>query len=145
MSIDADGYGFPGESRTLGRLKEDLRILSPAGIERAAGGWDQHVGASRLDAFHEAERRALHAVEQGGRGAAWDEIRRTMFGLTEGQGALVSWKVEHGDIGHKAERAALGAALGLVGGDLISAEDYATLVRPMGEALPWLLPETAAA
>jgi hypothetical protein len=145
MSIDADGYGFPGESRTLGRLKEDLRILSPAGIERAAGGWERHVGEARLDAFHQAERRALHALEQGRRGAAWDEIRQTTFGLTEGGSALISWKAEHGDTGHKAERAALGAALALVAADLISPEDYATLARPMAEALPWLLPETAAA
>jgi len=33
------------------------------------------------------------------------------------------------------------AALGLVAGNLISNEHQATLLRPMSEALPWLLPE----
>jgi hypothetical protein len=32
-------------------------------------------------------------------------------------------------------------ALALVAGDLISPEQAATLMRPMAEALPWLLPE----
>ena len=33
------------------------------------------------------------------------------------------------------------AALGLVAGNLISKEQQATLMRPLAEALPWLLPE----
>jgi len=33
------------------------------------------------------------------------------------------------------------AALGLVAGNLISKEQANTLVRPLSEALPWLLPE----
>jgi len=53
----------------------------------------------------------------------------------------VSWKAEHGDIGHKAEQAAFAAALGLVASNLIGKEQAAALMRPMAEALPWLLPE----
>ena len=60
--------------------------------------------------------------------------------MTEGRTALVSWQFEHGEVGHKAERAAFGAALGLFAQDRLSREDYVTLVRPMAEALPWLLP-----
>jgi hypothetical protein len=122
-------------------LIEDIRILSPAGVERAAQGWDKHARLHGLDEIHKAEKPALHAIEQAGRGGAWDEVRRNLFGLTESGGALVSWKAEHGEIGHKAEDAAFMAALGLVAGNLISKAQQATLLRPMSEALPWLLPE----
>jgi hypothetical protein len=44
-------------------------------------------------------------------------------------------------MGHKAERALLGGALGIMTRDKLSHEQYVTLVRPMAEALPWLLPE----
>lgn len=141
MGVDAEGYGFPEHEHTLARLMQDVRVLSPAGVERAAMGWDRHAGKHGLDAMHEAEKAALHAIEQKDRGPAWDEVRRTLFGLTESGGALVSWKAEHGEIGHKAEDAAFMAALGLVAGDLIGQQHAATLMRPMAEALPWLLPE----
>src|ERR1700692_3086020 len=120
---------------------EDIRVLSPAGVERVAGGWDLHVGTKGLKEFQEAEKAATHAIEQANRGAAWDLVRSSLFGLTESGDALISWKAEHGDIGHKAERAAFAAALGLVASNLISKEQAATLLRPMAEALPWLLPE----
>lgn len=141
MSIDAEGYGFPEHQKTIQRLIEDIRILSPAGVERAAQGWDKHARLHGLEEIHKAEKPALHAIEQAGRGGAWDEVRRNLFGLTESGGALVSWKAEHGEIGHKAEDAAFMAALGLVAGNLISKQQQATLLRPMSEALPWLLPE----
>ena len=141
MSIDAEGYGFPDHQKTIARLVEDIRILSPSGVERAAQGWDRHARLHGLDEVHKAEKAAVHAIEQAGRGEAWDEVRRNLFGLTESGGALVSWKVEHGDIGHKAEDAAFMAALGLVAGNLIGKEQQAKLLRPMSEALPWLLPE----
>ena len=133
MGIDAEGYGFPEHQRTLSRLIDDIRVLSPAGVERAAQGWDRHA---RLQ--HKA---ALHAIEHADRGPAWDEVRRNLFGMTESGQALVSWKAEHGDVGHKAEQSAFMAALGLVAGNLIDKEQANTLVRPMAEALPWLLPE----
>jgi hypothetical protein len=68
-------------------------------------------------------------------------VRRNLFGLTESGGALISWKAEHGEIGHKAEDAAFAAALGLVASNLISKQQAATLMRPLAEALPWLLPD----
>jgi hypothetical protein len=141
VSIDAEGYGFPAHQKTIQRLIEDIRILSPSGVERAAQGWDKHARLHGLEEIHKAEKAAVHAIEQAGRGEAWDEVRRNLFGLTESGGALVSWKAEHGEIGHKAEDAAFMAALGLVAGNLISKEPQATLLRPMSEALPWLLPE----
>jgi len=141
VSIDAEGYGFPEHQKTLSRLVDDIRVLSPAGVERAAQGWDRHARLHGLEEIHKAEKAAIHAIEQSGRGGAWDEIRRNLFGLTESGNSLVSWKAEHGEVGHKAEDAAFMAALGLVAGNLISTEDQATLLRPLSEALPWLLPE----
>jgi hypothetical protein len=141
MGLDAEGYGFPEHQRTLARLMEDVRVLSPAGVERVALGWDRHVGKHGLQALHDAEKAALHAIEKADRGAAWDEVRRSLFGLTESGDALVSWKAEHGEIGHKAEDAAFAAALGLVASNLISKHQAAILMRPLAEALPWLLPD----
>ena len=141
MGVDAEGYGFPEHQRTLARLMQDIRVLSPAGVERAAMGWDLHVGEHGLAKLHEAEEAALRAIERADRAAAWDEVRSSLFGLTESGAALVSWKAEHGDTGHKAENAAFMAALALVAADLISKGQTATLMRPMAEALPWLLPE----
>ena len=141
MSIDAEGYGFPEHQKTLSRLIDDIRVLGPAGVERAAQGWDRHARLQGLQSIHEAEKAAVHAIEKADRGPAWDEVRRNLFGLTESGGALVSWKAEHGDIGHKAEDAAFMAALGLVAGNLIGKEQANVLLRPMSEALPWLVPE----
>ena len=141
MGIDAEGYGFPEHQKTIARLIEDIRILSPSGVERAAQGWDRHARLQGLDEMHKAEKAAVHAIEQADRGAAWDEVRRNLFGLTESGGALISWKAEHGEIGHKAEDAAFMAALGIVAGNLITKDQQATLQRPLSEALPWLLPE----
>ncbi|TMC97599.1 MAG: hypothetical protein E6I58_00640 [Chloroflexi bacterium] len=141
MGVDAEGYGFPEHKRTIARLMDDVRVLSPAGVERVAQGWDEHVGEGGLAAFREAEKAALHAIEQADRGGAWDEVRRTLFGLTESGASLISWRAEHGDMGHKAENAAFAAALGLLADSLIGKQQQQTLLRPMAEALPWLLQE----
>lgn len=136
--MDADGYGFKEGDRSLERLMADVRVMGPAGVERTAAGWDRHVGAHDAEAFHKAEKDAIHAIETNGRGPAYANVRKTLFGLTEAGEALVSWKAEHGDIGHKAEGAAHAAALALVAGSLIDKHTRAMLIRPMSESLPWL-------
>lgn len=144
VGLDAEGYGFPEHDRTLARLIDDVRVMGPAGVERAAQGWDDFATGARHGHYRDAERAATHAIEQNDRGDAWDTVRSSLFGMTESGAALVSWRAEHGDVGHKAEDAAFGAALGLVASDLVTPEVFETLVRPMGEALPWLLPEMSA-
>ena len=126
--------------KDLERLASDLRVLDQTGIDRAAWGWDRHEKRG-LDAYHRAEKAALAAVERADLGEAWDEYRKRLFGLTEAQGALVAWKAMHGDKGHKAERAAFGAALAQFAKDGIREPDYVALAEPMAEALPWLLPD----
>ena len=139
MSVDAEGYGAKEEG--LARLIADARVLSPAGIERAAWGWDRHEDPRIMERFHEAERAALRALEKSDRGPQWDDARKRILDLTERRTSLEDWKAEHGDVGHKAERALLAAALAIVARDKIDHPHYVTLVRPMSEALPWLLPE----
>jgi len=124
----------------LDRLTSDLRVFDSIGIERAAWGWDRHE-ARGLDAYHEAERAALAQIEQHDLGPRWEELRRMLFGLTEASGALVNWKARHEQLGHKAESAAFGAALGLFAKEHLTRAQYADLVEPMAEALPWLLPD----
>jgi hypothetical protein len=139
MAVDAEGYG--AKDQGLDRLIGDARVLSPAGIERVAWGWDRHEDPRIMERFHEAERTALRALEKSNRGQQWDDARKRILDLTEGRTSLEDWKAEHGDIGHKGERALLAAALGILARDLIDHDHYVTLVRPMSEALPWLLPE----
>jgi hypothetical protein len=139
--VDADGYGYRPDERTVERLLADFRALSPAGVERAAWGWDRHVGTRGGVEFRAAEERALKAVEEGRRGADWDQVRRSIYNLTEGDHRVVSWEVEHGDVSHKSEHAAYGAALALVAGGQIDSKTRHVLMRPMAEALPWLLPD----
>jgi hypothetical protein len=139
--VDAEGYGYTSHEEGLERLVTDARVLSPAGIERAAWGWDRHEDPRLMQRFHDAERAGLRAMEKSDRGPQWEEARRRILELTEGRTSLEDWKAEHGDIGHKAERALLAAALAILARDKIDHEHYATLVRPMSEALPWLLPE----
>jgi len=143
MAADAEGYGFKQGEEGLDRLFNDARVLSPAGIERAAWGWDRHEDQAALQGFHDAEREALRALEQADRINTWDAARKRALDLTEARSSLISWKAEHGELGHKAERALLGAALGILARDRLSHAQYVTLVRPMAEALPWLLPEAA--
>ena len=139
MAVDAEGYG--AKEQGIDRLIADARVLSPAGIERVAWGWDRHEDPRIMERFHEAERAALRVLEKNNLGPQWDDARKRILDLTEGRSSLEDWKAEHGDVGHKGERALLAAALAILARDKLDREHYATLVRPMSEALPWLLPE----
>jgi hypothetical protein len=133
--LDRDGYGDRPNQTAVERLLEDCRTLGPAGIERTAVGWDHR----RPDLYAEAEREAVRVVEATGRGGAWDDLRNRLLGLTERGAPLVAWRAEHGDVGHKAEDALLGAALALVARPELDSHHGEILVRPMASALPWLL------
>jgi len=138
MAMDRDGYGARPGQAGIDRLLEDARTLSPLGVERAAEGWVQHAGSGAHQSWHEAERAALHVLETTLRARAWDELRNRILGLTENRGALVAWRLEHGEKGHHAEDALLGAALALMAQPELDAAHARTLLGPMAEALPWL-------
>lgn len=138
MATDRDGYGpRPGQPE-IERLLEDARTLSPLGVERAADGWVKHAGRGEHPQWHEAERAALHVLETTRRAPEWDRLRRGILGLTEQGNALVAWRAEHGEKGHHAESALLGAALALTAHPDLDRHHAHILVAPMAEALPWL-------
>jgi hypothetical protein len=143
--VDADGYGFRPDERTADRLLQDFRTLSPAGIERAAWGRDLHVGKSEQnrERFRAAEETALDAIRARGHGDSWEAVRAAVYGLTEGDHPVISWEAEHeesDELSRSAQHAAYGAALALVAGDALDGPTRRTLMTPLAEALPWLLP-----
>ena len=136
--MDADGYGpRPGQT-PIERLLEDAQTLSPLGVERAAQGWSTRAASGTSSAWKDAERAALDAVRAEHRLPEWEALRDRILGLTDSDHALVSWRVEHGEFGHSAEQALLGAALALVGRPQLDAKHARTLMAPMSEELPWL-------
>jgi hypothetical protein len=137
--MDRDGYGAREGQTPLDRLLEDCRTLSPAGIERVAQGWVRFSEGDHHAAHVAAERAALRVLEETNRGPEWDELRNRLLGLTERGTPLVAWRIEHGDTGHRAESALLAAALAIVAGPDLGREHREALLRPMGEALPWLV------
>ncbi|HEY6782153.1 MAG TPA: hypothetical protein VI296_02870 [Candidatus Dormibacteraeota bacterium] len=136
--MDSDGYGYASDDRGTARLLDDLRTVSPSAIERVAHGWELY-GLPHHDRYRAAEAAALEAVEAAHRTSDWETLQRQILDLTEGRTSLVSWKIEHGENGHHAEAAALGAALALHAAGYLDRAHFETLVRPMAEALPWLL------
>jgi hypothetical protein len=143
MSQDVEGYGPRSSQSDIDRLLEDCRTLSASGIERIAASWRRHdASAADHDAWHEAERAALHVLEASNRAPAWDELRNRILDLTEHHDALVSWREEHGEIGHRAEDALLGAALALLARPELDRAHERTLLGPMSAALPWLVAQT---
>lgn len=140
--MDTEGYGFEVDGPGIPRLLEDLRTMPPVGIERVARGWEVHV-LPNLGAYHAAEKGALRAIESADLGDAWEAVQRDLLALTEWHASLSWWKSEHGDKGHHAQAAAIGAALAITAGDHLDQASSAALRRPLAEALPWLLGDAA--
>jgi hypothetical protein len=136
--MDSDGYGYTSDDRGTARLLDDLRTVSPSAIERVAHGWELY-GLPHHDHYRAAEAAALEAIEAAHRTTDWETLQAQILDLTEGRTSLVSWKIEHGEKGHHAEAAALGAALALHAAGHLDRAHFETLIRPMAEALPWLL------
>lgn len=137
--VDSDGYGYGGTERGVRRLQDDMREMGEFSVERAAEGWDRLSEQQRWVEFEAAQRQALGLIVNGGREAEWREVHAQLTGLTEGAVALQSWRDEHGEVGRKAEQAAVAAALALMVEDQIDDSQAQVLLTPMGEVLPWLL------
>jgi hypothetical protein len=155
MSQDNDGYGARKGQSDIDRLLEDCRTMSPSSIERiartwvatVAPGWAENVADHRETSslqhtiWHDAERAALRVLETTNRARAWDELRNRVLDLTEHHDSLLAWRAEHGEVGHRAEDALLGAALALSARPELDRREQKTLLAPMAAALPWLLEE----
>jgi hypothetical protein len=131
-------YGFAPDEGGTDRLFNDLRDLSAEGIGRAASGHERYMSGESEPAFHDAEKGALEALELSDRAAAWEDLRRAIHDLTEGESAPEAWKAQSTETRHKAEKAALGAALAVTAEELIDRERFLYLARPLADALPWL-------
>lgn len=134
MSQDIEGYGARPDQSDVDRLLEDARTLGPSGIERIAQGWKE----GEHEAWHSAERAAVQVLERTNRAGAWDDLRKRILDLTENHDALISWREEHGEVGHRAEDALLGAALALTARPELDAQHERILLGPLSAALPWL-------
>jgi len=135
--VDREGYGYDSHQSLTERLVDDLRALGPSGIERIAESYQQLEQVGHKQRFHDVERKALAAVQEG-RVDEWEQLRARIHHLTDGGGSLESWKAEHGDTGHRAEAAVLAGAIGLLALGDIPRDDYLKLVEPLSAALPWL-------
>ena len=109
------------------RLLEDLRLLGPAGIERAAQAW-REVAAAEDKIRTSAERRAEDDPE-------WRAAEQQIFQVARGE----AWLALAQDVRESAVAAAQDALLGILERKTLSSLAYRGLVVPMAAALPWLL------
>ena len=112
--------------RDVQRLIEDLRLLGPAGIERAAEAW-QRAGEAEDGVRTAAARREEDDPE-------WREAEAAIFEVAGGE----AWR----SVAQVNREAAVGAAQDallaiLERGSL--GRDYRRLAGPMAAALPWLV------
>lgn len=109
------------------RLLEDLRLLGPTGIERAAEAW-REVAAAEDKIRTSAERRAEDDPE-------WREAEQQIFQVARGE----AWLALAQDVRESAVAAAQDALLGVLERRTLASLAYRGLVVPMAAALPWLL------
>ena len=109
------------------RLLEDLRLLGPTGIERAAQAW-REVAAAEDKIRTSAERRAEDDPE-------WRGAEQQIFQVARGE----AWLALAQDVRESAVAAAQDALLGILERKTLGSLAYLGLVVPMASALPWLL------
>jgi hypothetical protein len=109
------------------RLLEDLRLLGPTGIERAAQAW-REVAAAEDKIRTSAERRAEDDPE-------WRGAEQQIFQVARGE----AWLALAQDVRESAVAAAQDALLGILERKTLGSLAYRGLVVPMASALPWLL------
>ena len=111
----------------VGRLLEDLRLLGPAGLERAVEAW-RAAGDAEDGVRRAAEKREENDPE-------WRQAEAEIFRLAEGDAWHALAQVDR----EAAEAAAQDALLALLEKGSLSRQDYRRLAGPMASALPWLL------
>ncbi|MBO0704034.1 MAG: hypothetical protein J2P39_01820 [Candidatus Dormibacteraeota bacterium] len=126
-------------STQVERLLSDARVLGPSGIERIA--WARRHLILPAGQAEAAEVEARGVVSAAGLERAWEAAESDLRGMVEGHYAQQSWQAEDPVVDRTAEDAALNAILALVVKEELGRDEYRALVKPMADALPWLLPE----
>jgi len=109
------------------RLLEDLRLLGPAGVERAAEAW-RRAGDAEDVPRRAAEKRAEDDPE-------WRVAEAAIFEEAKGEAWMSVEQVDR----EAAVAAAQDALLALLERGTLGRQDYRKLAAPMAAALPWLL------
>ena len=113
--------------RDVKRLLEELRLLGPSGVQRAAEAW-RAAGASE-----DALRTTAEKKEEKDR--EWQEAEEAIFELAQGESWLSASQVDR----ESAIAAAQDALLAVLERGTLGRGDYRRLAGPMAAALPWLL------
>jgi len=113
--------------RDVKRLLEELRLLGPSGVERAAEAWRA--------AGDQEDRLRTTAEKKEQDDSDWREAESEIFELARGESWLSVPETDRGS----AIAAAQDALLAVLERDTLSRSDYRRLASPMAAALPWLL------
>jgi hypothetical protein len=113
--------------RDVKRLLDELRLLGPSGVQRAADAW-QAAGGSEDALRTTAEKREEKDRE-------WLEAEEAIFELAQGESWLAASPVDR----ESAVAAAQDALLAVLERGELDRGDYRRLAAPMAAALPWLL------
>ena len=109
------------------RLLEDLRLIGPAGLERAVQAW--RAGADEDDGV----RTTAEKKEEDD--PAWQAAEAEIFQLAKGD----AWRSLEQVDREAAIAAAQDALLAVMEKGSLQKSDYRRLAGPMASALPWLL------
>ena len=113
--------------KDVARLLEDLRLLGPAGVERAVAAW-REAAEGGDGARAASERREVDDPE-------WREAEAAIFQVARGESWMSLSQVDR----ESAIAAAQDSLLAILERGTLSRSDYRKLAGPMGAALPWLL------
>jgi len=114
-------------TKDLKRLLEELRLLGPAGIERAAQAWRDAADAE------DSLRRTAEKREEDD--PVWREAEAAIFQVAKGESWLSLSQVDR----ESAVAAAQDALLAVLERSRLGRADYRRLAAPMAAALPWLV------
>ncbi|HVD01333.1 MAG TPA: hypothetical protein VNG93_09335 [Candidatus Dormibacteraeota bacterium] len=109
------------------RLLDELRLLGPAGLQRAAEAWRANSGGE--------DKLRSTAGKREEDDAEWREAEEGIFLLAGGESWLAASQVDR----ESAVAAAQDALLAVMERGTLSRADYQRLAGPMAESLPWLL------
>jgi hypothetical protein len=113
--------------RDVKRLLEELRLLGPSGVDRAAEAW--RAAGEKEDALRTT------AEKKEEKDPDWREAEEAIFELARGESWMAVSQVDR----ESATAAAQDALLAVLERGTLTRAEYRRLAGPMAAALPWLL------